>query len=140
MKLILEERELLDQFLPEIEKKKSRKKRPKITLFQPNIALIDFVKNYFKERKNLDLTPPLYIQQPGHSRTIVGFERRGNETFLLLFDPSHFGKTLREDILGNNLKKIRKASSTFTHEKYQLVLIESFDLIEENEIDKWKKI
>jgi hypothetical protein len=31
--------------------------------------------------------PPVYLQQPGHSLTIIGFERRGSSTHLLVFDP-----------------------------------------------------
>lgn len=57
--------------------------------------LLDFVENYFSCGSPEELTkvqktsrPPLYLQQTGHSLTIVGFERFKDGTRgLLVFDP-----------------------------------------------------
>ena len=56
--------------------------------------LYDFVENYFNQditasaRNVLTNRPPIYLQQPGHSLTIVGLERhRDGARNLLVFDP-----------------------------------------------------
>ena len=53
------------------------------------------VEKYFKQAAYPDssnvfktLLPPIYLQQPGHSITIVGFERRKDGTCnLVIYDP-----------------------------------------------------
>lgn len=52
----------------------------------------------------MSFIPPLYLQHDGHSRTIVGVEKRGNQINLLLFDPSHWGSTLRGDVQDGKIK------------------------------------
>lgn len=63
--------------------------------YQAHEKLLDFVEDYFKlgqgnehDRVHKTSLPPIYLQQPGHSITVVGFEHRaGGARNLLVFDP-----------------------------------------------------
>ncbi|MEW5316402.1 MAG: hypothetical protein WDW38_007777 [Sanguina aurantia] len=75
--------------------------------------------------------PPLYFQHAGHSRTIVGIERRrasvtGQATFtILVFDPSedtsHLESVLRQRRQWQ--KHVRRGLHTLTHGQYQLMYV-----------------
>ena len=53
--------------------------------------------------------PPIYLQQPGHSTTIVGFERHKNGTCnLMIFDSMHKTSPAMHRLLGRkNIKTSR---------------------------------
>jgi hypothetical protein len=54
------------------------------------------------------LLPPIYLQQPGHSITIIGFERHYDGTCnLVVFDPMYFTSPAMHKLLGR--KNIRTA-------------------------------
>jgi hypothetical protein len=54
------------------------------------------------------LLPPIYLQQPGHSLTIVGFERRYDGTCnLVVFDPMYNTSPAMHKLVGR--KNIRTA-------------------------------
>lgn len=55
------------------------------------------------------LLPPIYLQQPGHSITIVGFERRKDGTCnLMVFDPMYSTSPAMHKLLGRkNIKTAR---------------------------------
>ncbi|KAF1953161.1 DUF1671-domain-containing protein [Byssothecium circinans] len=55
------------------------------------------------------LLPPIYLQKPGHSLTIIGFERRRDGTAnLVIFDPSYSTSPAMHRLLGRkNIKTYR---------------------------------
>lgn len=54
------------------------------------------------------LLPPIYLQQPGHSITIVGFERRRDgSSNLIVFDPMYSTSPAMHKLVGR--KNIRTA-------------------------------
>ena len=64
-------------------------------VFKSPDRLLDCIESYFKSapctgtRIRLTHRAPIYLQEPGHSRTIVGLERLADGTRnLLTFDPS----------------------------------------------------
>jgi len=120
----------------------TKKKKP--SPYFPNKELIKWVWDYFSKVKDLfnynkkPFLSPLYLQHEGHSRTIVGIEKRGNSFNLLLFDPSQWGSVIRTDLLKFDLNRIRKGSDSFTKEKYQIVYIENETLVDENEQERLK--
>ena len=100
-----------------------KKKKP-VSPFKPNKALANWVWEYFSSKTEKEMVPPLYLQHEGHSRTIIGIEKRGQQITLLLFDPSHFSSELQKDLLVKKMNKIRKSLDTFTRDKYQIVYID----------------
>ena len=61
------------------------------------------------------LLPPMYLQQPGHSLTIVGFERRYDGTCnLVVFDPMYSTHPPMHKLLGR--KNIKTARPEVIHE------------------------
>jgi len=117
--------------------KASKKESP----FKPNTELVEWIWNYFKSRKSSSkpFIPPLYLQHDGHSRTVVGIEKRGNLFQLLIFDPSHYGPTLLKDLHSKKLNKIKKSQLTFTKEKYQIVYIDE-ELLQDVSLNQFKVI
>lgn len=55
------------------------------------------------------LLPPVYLQQPGHSVTVVGFERRRDGTSnLVVFDPMYHTSPVMQSLIGRkNIKTPR---------------------------------
>ncbi|KAF2715293.1 DUF1671-domain-containing protein [Pleomassaria siparia CBS 279.74] len=53
--------------------------------------------------------PPIYLQQPGHSITIIGFERRKDgSSILMIFDPTHKTSPAMHRLIGRkNIKTSR---------------------------------
>lgn len=112
--------------------------------------IVDWVWNYFMERQNrstaaaatafdrlrqpivLSKRSPLYFQHRGHSRTIVGIEKRrrpggGHEDmYLLVLDPSQktgdIVRTLREKSGWQRL--LKRGLQTLKHAEYQLCYVD----------------
>jgi len=102
-----------------------------VSPWKPNKEMVEWVWNYFASRQAKTpfkqyetFIPPLYLQHEGHSRTIIGVEKRANQINLLIFDPSHFGPALLNDLRNKKLRKVKKGLDTFVREKYQIVCIE----------------
>lgn len=61
---------------------------------QAHDELLDFVESYFSQqcndqgKVNTTLLAPIYLQQPGHSMTIVGLERHTDGRNLVVLDPA----------------------------------------------------
>lgn len=111
--------------------------------------IVDWVWNYFMERQNrtssaattafdrlrqpvvLSKRSPLYFQHRGHSRTIVGIEKRrrpgvSEEVYLLVLDPSQktgdIVRTLREK--GGWQRLLKRGLQTLKHAEYQLCYVD----------------
>ncbi|GME42391.1 hypothetical protein GTA08_BOTSDO09135 [Neofusicoccum parvum] len=79
---------------------------------QAHEQLLDYVESYFREGTTREQRerhpkivkthlPPIYLQQPGHSITIVGFERhKDGKRSLLVFDPMFHTSPGMHKILG----------------------------------------
>jgi len=78
--------------------------------------MVEWVWNYFRQGTGL---PPLYLQHQGHSRTICGIERTGTVTRLLVLDPSHNPRAVRE----NPLRMVRKTLASMKSPQYQIVAV-----------------
>ncbi|KAL6708231.1 hypothetical protein ACN47E_003415 [Coniothyrium glycines] len=79
-------------------------------------TLLTAIERYFVQAAVSDdsnvyktLLPPIYLQQPGHSLTIVGFERRrDNSCNLVVFDPMYSTSPAMHKLLGRkNIKNAR---------------------------------
>ncbi|KAF1998858.1 DUF1671-domain-containing protein [Amniculicola lignicola CBS 123094] len=79
-------------------------------------ALLTAVETYFAQAAIKDgsnvyktLLPPIYLQQPGHSLTIVGFERRRDGACnLMIFDPMYSTSPAMHRLIGRkNIKTSR---------------------------------
>ena len=80
--------------------------------------LFDWVVAYF--RKTRLVTPPLYLQHQGHSRTVVGAEvMAGGAIRLLILDPSHSPTSLGE----NTMRLVRKTLVGMRSKQYQIVAV-----------------
>jgi hypothetical protein len=83
--------------------------------------LLDAVEHYFAQAAVKDgsnvyktLLPPIYLQQPGHSITIIGFERRCDGSCnLIVFDPMYSTSPAMHKLLGR--KNIRTARPEVLH-------------------------
>eukprot|EP00053_Salpingoeca_punica_P011135 m.99664 g.99664 ORF g.99664 m.99664 type:complete len:463 (-) comp15594_c0_seq3:132-1520(-) len=69
--------------------------------------------------------PPLYFQHQGHSRTIVGIERRSNgENFLLILDPSVPTSDLRAALQRGGWERlVKRGLHTLRMKEYQIVFV-----------------
>ncbi|KAF2026638.1 DUF1671-domain-containing protein [Setomelanomma holmii] len=84
-------------------------------------TLLDAIERYFAQAAVKDgsnvyktLLPPIYLQQPGHSITIVGFERRRDGACnLVVFDPMYSTSPVMHKLLGR--KNIRTARPEVMH-------------------------
>lgn len=100
--------------------------RAKIVDFLPPNAgskLAAWVWRYFTKDWGEACIPPLYFQHSGHSRTIIGVEKRENgDIFLLLLDPS-IRRTDAEIMLDVNhdLKQFRCSEKGLQKKYYQIV-------------------
>ncbi|KAF2868407.1 peptidase family C78-domain-containing protein [Massariosphaeria phaeospora] len=75
-----------------------------------------FAQAAFKDDSNVykTLLPPIYLQQPGHSTTIVGFERRINGSCnLIVHDPMYHTSPAMHRLLGR--RNIRTARPEVLH-------------------------
>jgi len=81
-------------------------------------ALFQWVLDYFK--LGCAVTPPLYLQHQGHSRTVVGVEQMvGGSVKLLILDPSHSHENLQQ----NTMRLVRKTLNSMKSKQYQLVIV-----------------
>lgn len=102
-------------------------------------CLVDWIDDYFRDTR--PLTPPLYLQHQGHSRTVVGIEERAHaDQILLIFDPSTSRRQLKEmassslnDIL---LSNIRVEPYELKAQQYQLVA--AIGIIDPEDINNYK--
>jgi hypothetical protein len=84
-------------------------------------TLLDAVERYFAQAAANDgsnvyktLLPPIYLQQPGHSITIIGFERRRDGACnLVVFDPMYSTSPAMHKLLGR--KNIQTARPEVLH-------------------------
>jgi hypothetical protein len=84
-------------------------------------ALLDATERYFAQAAVEDgsnvyktLLPPIYLQQPGHSITIIGFERRRDGACnLVVFDPMYSTSPAMHKLLGR--KNIQTARPEILH-------------------------
>jgi hypothetical protein len=61
------------------------------------------------ERINRTLLPPIYLQQPGHSLTIVGFERHTDGSCnLMVLDPLYITSRGMHQLLDAGIRSLRK--------------------------------
>ena len=66
------------------------------------------------------VTPPLYLQHQGHSRTVAGVEQLvGGNIKLLILDPSHSTTSLQQ----NTMRLIRKTLASMKSKQYQVVVV-----------------
>jgi len=66
------------------------------------------------------VTPPLYLQHQGHSRTVVGVEQLvGGHTKLLILDPSHSSTSIQQ----NTMRLVRKTMASMKSKQYQVVVV-----------------
>ncbi|KAF2668984.1 DUF1671-domain-containing protein [Microthyrium microscopicum] len=64
------------------------------------------------ERINRTLLPPLYLQQPGHSLTIIGIERHvSGERFLMVLDPMYRTSRGMNQLLDVGPRGLRRAKT-----------------------------
>ncbi|KAI5249963.1 DUF1671-domain-containing protein [Aureobasidium subglaciale] len=105
--------------------------------------LLDFAETYFlpgatEERSKVQKTrrAPIYFQQPGHSMTIVGFERSNNGSrSLLVFDPSFGPSTQLRDLLTKSLNAVIAESvasrllSNYRRSTTQLAKYDEFEVL-----------
>jgi len=83
--------------------------------FEAHEQLLTGVERYFAQAAVSDgsrvyktLLPPIYLQQPGHSLTIIGFERRRDGACnLLVYDPMYNTSPAMHKLIGR--KNIRTA-------------------------------
>ena len=66
------------------------------------------------------VTPPLYLQHQGHSRTVVGVEQVvGAAIKLLILDPSHSPTSVQQ----NTMRLVRKTLASMKSKQYQVVVV-----------------
>ena len=66
------------------------------------------------DRINRTLLPPIYFQQPGHSLTIVGFERRiDGSRNLVVLDPLYTTNRAMARLIEVGPRKVRRAKMEF---------------------------
>jgi len=128
-----------------IELQKQQKPFPKrIIYYEPNQKLFDWVWLYFTKSKALykqhkkkgkKFIAPLYLQHPGHSRTIIGATKNSKtgECFLLVFDPAHYGPAIKNNIRLGDYQALRLPLANFTHENYQIGFVCDSELMDKQQ-------
>jgi len=85
------------------------------------------------------LRPPLFLQHDGHSRTVVGVERRrrpagvaGEDVFLLVFDPSTARGALRDALAagqaGGWQRLVKRGLATLRKREYSVLVMQRGEL------------
>jgi hypothetical protein len=102
-------------------------------------VLFDRIERYFAQAAVPDgskvyktLLPPIYLQQPGHSMTIVGFERRQDgSSNLVVFDPSYSTSPAMHKLLGRkNISSARpEAMHSYRRGAMQLKKHAAFEIL-----------
>jgi hypothetical protein len=63
-----------------------------------------------RDRVNRTLLPPIYLQQPGHSLTIVGLEKHINgQRFLIVLDPMYLTSRAMNQLLDVGPRRVSKS-------------------------------
>uniref|UniRef100_A0A1J3F963 Zinc finger with UFM1-specific peptidase domain protein n=1 Tax=Noccaea caerulescens TaxID=107243 RepID=A0A1J3F963_NOCCA len=117
-------------------------------------VLMDWVWNYFSGNR-LDVSSgvhmtskaPLYFQHEGHSRTIVGIQRRlQGTTFtpqynLLILDPGDFTKAIEKALVEKRgwEKYLKRGAHTLTCPEYQILYVDD-GIADEEELEQLKTI
>ncbi|CAM9418712.1 unnamed protein product [Discosporangium mesarthrocarpum] len=94
--------------------------------------------------------PPLYFQHDGHSRTIIGMERKwvkkgtGEEELntLLVFDPAHRGREIKATLEGGGMswaRYLKRGVRKLRKRQFQLVVVRP-GLLSASEAEGWKRI
>lgn len=111
--------------------------------------LLDFAEEYFASESGSDTVdsgskihqtslPPIYLQRPRHSLTIVGFESRlDGSRLLLVFDPGYDPpKGLKESLLNNTAIKHPKAVlRTYRKKERYLKRYRGFETLQLSHLD-----
>ncbi|KAH7553148.1 hypothetical protein BM1_08121 [Bipolaris maydis] len=102
-------------------------------------TLLAAVERYFAQATTDDgstvcktLLPPIYLQQPGHSLTIVGFERHYDGTcHLVVFDPMYHTTPAMHKLLGRkNIKTARpEVLHTYRRGSRKLKKFKAFEIL-----------
>lgn len=107
---------------------------------QAHEHLLDFVEAYFSQDTQVDSKvhesdrPPIFFQQPGHSMTIIGFERSNDgKRNLLIFDPS-FGPRKQLQGLVSKPSRVENAVAdsllrTYRRSAVQLKKYDEFEIL-----------
>lgn len=105
-------------------------------------SLLDWVQEYFEsaampDNKKIQCTlkPPVYLQRPGHSLTIVGLEiMRDGTRNLLVFDPMHQAPMLMKEMVDAGPRRIvgpnYKLLSLYRRTQHQLQNYADFETLE----------
>jgi hypothetical protein len=108
--------------------------------FEAHEQLLIGIENYFaqggavKDGSNVYKThlPPIYLQQPGHSTTIVGFERHKNGSCnLMVFDPMHKASPAMHRLIGRKNIKTSRPEVLYPYRRAarQLVRHAAFEIL-----------
>lgn len=60
----------------------------------------------------------------GHSRSIVGVEKRNGQITLILYDPAQTSSSVQNELRQYKTTLVRRGPSTFTKNRYQIMYIE----------------
>ncbi|XP_010421307.1 PREDICTED: zinc finger with UFM1-specific peptidase domain protein-like [Camelina sativa] len=117
-------------------------------------VLMNWVWNYFSDNRlnvssgvHMTNKGPLYFQHEGHSRTIVGIQRRLLGTTstpqynLLILDPADFTKAIEKALIEKRgwERHLKRGAHTLTCPEYQMLYVDS-GIAEGAELDKLKTI
>lgn len=104
--------------------------------------LLDFVEAYYSQDAQLDSKvhkshrPPIFFQQPGHSMTIIGFERSNSgKRNLLIFDPSFGPRKQLQDLVSKPSRAVEAADfadsllRTYRRSAVQLRKYDEFEIL-----------
>mmetsp|Transcript_4892 Transcript_4892/g.7454 ORF Transcript_4892/g.7454 Transcript_4892/m.7454 type:complete len:444 (+) Transcript_4892:44-1375(+) len=69
--------------------------------------------------------PPLYFQHHGHSRTLVGYEKRVGKSSLFIFDPNAHGTSLKSKLEEDKgwQVMVKRGGHTLRNSEYQIVYV-----------------
>jgi hypothetical protein len=91
---------------------------------------------------NDDHIPPLFFQHSGHSRTIIGYEKKDKKSNLMLYDPAENGNILKYNLKKGNYwqSKFKRSTEVLSKKKqYQIVFV-SKGLMNDKEYEDSKLI
>lgn len=64
------------------------------------------------------------IEISGHSRSIVGVEKRNGQISLIIFDPAQSSTSVQNELRQCKTTSVRRGQSTFVKNRYQIMYIE----------------
>ena len=113
----------------------------------PNAANISkWIEGYFRVTRQLTIdnksqfVPPIFFQQDGHSRSVVGYETYNDKKSLLIFDPASDGIKLKENLISNHHWQVmvKRGLHTITRGQYQMVYISGESIMSKEERERSK--